>query len=256
MHSKIFNKHELPMQDLETIGVASRGQLLLNEEDFTALLSGRRTELRTLKNLEAENIKIAAMEAKLSLQRNPDGRVELLIHPVYRRPVTPDFLEEHEAQELENGEVQLLSKKIKDSSGRERDVLVEYDAETREFIISDTEQIVAPDMVNSEFLTAAQKEAYRRGKEVKLAEGTTFQYSGKDPQGIRANRLMLVASILIDGGMSYALFKGLQGLPGKPRDEQQARQQSPGLRSAYQDMSDQQQGHQVASQNEAGRSFS
>src|SRR6201996_2570980 len=149
MKVKTFLEHELPMADLETIGLASRGQLLLNEEDLGALLSGRRTEMQHLKNLEAENIKIAAIDAQISLRRNEQGKVDLLIHPIYKRPVTPDFLEPNEAHELETGEVQMLWKKIKEGKGKEKELLVEYDAETREFIVSDTEKIIAPDMVNS-----------------------------------------------------------------------------------------------------------
>jgi len=241
MKVKTFLEHELPMADLETIGLASRGQLLLNEEDLGALLSGRRTEMQHLKNLEAENIKIAAIDAKISLRRNEQSKVDLLIHPIYKRPVTPDFLDPNEAHELENGEVQMLWKKIKDGKGKEKELLVEYDAETREFIVSDTEKIIAPDMVNSEFLTAAQKENYRKGKEVKIADGTTLQFSGKDVNGIRADRLMLIASIVADGGLSYVLYKGLRALYGKERDEAKAREESPGFRSALQDMQDQRQ---------------
>lgn len=239
MKLKTFQEYELPVVDLETIGLASRGQLLLNEQDLNALLSGRRTGMLHLKNLEAENIKIAAIDAKLSLHRDQTGKVDILIHPIYKRPVTPDFLDNNEAHELENGDVQLLWKKVKDGKGREKELLVEYDEETREFVISDSEQIIAPDMVNSEFLTAAQKENYRKGKEVKIADGTTFQYSGKDVNGMRADRLMLIASIVVDGGLSYLLYKGLQALSGKGRDEQEAKKESPGFLSALQDMEDQ-----------------
>ena len=240
MNTNKFKEHALPLKDLETIGLASRGQLLFNEDDLKALLSGRRTGMLNLKNLEAENIKIASIDAKLSVQQNQRGKLDLLIHPIYKKPVTPDFLDENEANELVRGDVQMLLKKSKDAKGRETEILVEYDSETHEFIISDTEKIQSPDMVNSEYLTAAQKEDYRKGREVKLADGTTFQYAGKDPQGIRADRLMLIASIVVDGGLSYLLFKGLKALAGKERDETQAQKQSPGFQSAFQDMQDEQ----------------
>jgi hypothetical protein len=240
MKMRSFQEHELPMNDLETIGLASRGQLLLNEDDLDALLSGRRTDMLHLKNLEAENIKISALDAKISLKRNAEGKLDLLIHPIYKKPVTPDFLDDNEALELEKGDVQMLWKKVKDGKGREKEFLVEYDAETREFIISDTEKITPPDMVNSEFLTAAQKENYKKGKEVTTADGTTFQYSGKDVHGIRSDKLMLIASIVIDGGLTYALYKGLHAIAGKERDEAKARQQSPGFKSAWNDMQEQQ----------------
>ena len=59
-----YNKQDLPMKELETIGLAEKGQLLLNVNDLKALLSGRRTGLLNLKNLEAENIMRKALDAK------------------------------------------------------------------------------------------------------------------------------------------------------------------------------------------------
>src|ERR1700753_3094329 len=112
MNVKYFKEHELPMQDLETMGLASRGQLLLNEDDLQALLCGRRTEMLTLKNLEAENIKIGSIDAKMSLERKPNGEVSIVIHPIYKRPVIPSFLDETEALELVKGDVQMLWKKV------------------------------------------------------------------------------------------------------------------------------------------------
>src|ERR1700761_5492045 len=94
----VYHKEsDLPLKDLESIGLAANGQLLINVNDLKALLSGRRTGLMHLENLEAENIKIKAIDAKLSLQPNEKGKTSLLIHPIYRKPVTPDFLDETEA---------------------------------------------------------------------------------------------------------------------------------------------------------------
>jgi hypothetical protein len=67
-------------------------------------------------------------------------------------------------------------------------------------------------MVNGETITAAQKENYRKGKEVQLADDTQFAYTAVDPQGIRANRIALIASILVDGGLTYVVYKGLNAL--------------------------------------------
>jgi hypothetical protein len=231
-----FKEQELPMQELETIGLASRGQLLLNVTDLKALLSGRRTELIHLENLETENIKVKSIDAKVSLRRNEQGKTELLIHPIYRKPATPDFLDVNEARQLEKGEVASLLKITKDAKGNKQKLLVEYDPETREFIVSDTEKILAPDMVNSEFLTPAQKEAYRKGKEVKLADGTILNYSGTDVNGIQSNRLALVASILVDGGLSYLLYQGLNAAFGQKHDAEAANFLSPGYHSAVEDM--------------------
>jgi hypothetical protein len=232
-----FKENELPIRELEIIGLASGGQLLLNEDDLKALLSGLRTNLLHLENLETESVKIKAIDAKMSLRRNPDGKTDLMIHPIYRKPATPDFLEDNEAHSLEKGDVASLLKVTADKKGNKKELLVEYDPETREFIVSDTEKIMVPDMVNSEYLTAAQKENYRKGKEVELADKTKFSYSAADRHGIRANKLALVASVLIDGGLSYMLYKGLNATFNKQHGEDAA-DLSPGYHSALQDLED------------------
>jgi len=234
-----FNESDLPLQELETIGLAVNGQLLLNANDLKALLSGRRTSLMNLKNLEAENIKIKSMDAKISLHKNEQGKTELFIHPIYKKPATPDFLDDFEAKQLEKGEMASFLKITKDAKGNEKEVLVEYDAETREFIVYDTEKINAPDMINGEYLTPAQKENYRKGKEVELPDHTKLNYSGTDVNGIRSNKLALIASILIDGGLSYMLYTGLHAMFGQKRDPDEAKKLSPGYYSAVSDMEDQ-----------------
>lgn len=239
MQRTVLNENELPMGMLETIGLAAGGQLLLSEDNLKALLSGQRTGLVELHNLEAENIKIESMNAKLSVRRNATGGTDLMIHPVYREPLTPAFLDDYEAKQLEKGELPSLLKISKDSKGNTKEILVEYDKDTREFIISDTEKILAPDMVNGEFLTAAQKENYRKGKEVKLPDGARFSYTATDSHGIRSNKLALIASILVDGGLSYIVFRGLNALFNQKRDEKEAAKLSPAYNNAVKDMEEQ-----------------
>jgi len=244
-----FSEKDLPVRDLETLGLAAGGQLLLNVDDLKALLSGRRTGLLELHDLEAENIKIRSINAKISLRTDETGKVDLVIHPVYRKAAKPGFLDDSEAAKLQNGETASLLKITVDDKGNKKELLVEFDADTREFIVSDTDRIMAPDMVNNEFLTPAQKENYRKGKEVELAEGTAFHYSATDEHGIRANKIALVASILIDGGMSYMLYKGLNALFNKERDEQAAGKLSPGYYNGVNDMENQ----RTFAQGRAGR---
>lgn len=235
-----FYDDELPIKDLETIGLAAGGQLLLNVNDLKALLSGRRTALLELHDLEAENIRIKSINAKISLKPNEKGKLDLLIHPIYRKTTTPDFLNETEARQLRKGEVASLLKIIPGNHGNKKEMLVEYDPETKEYIVSDTEKILAPDMVNNEFLTPAQKENYRKGKEVELPDGTRFSYSGTDYHGIRSNKLALVASIVIDGGLSYMMYKGLNALFNQKREEKNAGKLSPGYYQALKDIENQQ----------------
>jgi hypothetical protein len=236
-----FNEKQLPVSELERIGLAAGSQLLLNVDDMKALMSGRRTGLLHLENLEGDNVRIKEIDAKISLQRDAEGKVALLIHPIYRKPQTPDFLEDFEAAELEKGEKASLLKTTTDGKGNKKEVLVEYDRETREFIVSDTELILAPDIVNGEFLTPAQKENYRKGKEVELPDRTVLSYSATDRHGIRSNKIALVASVLIDGGLTFMLYKGLNALFNKKQDPNEAGQLSPGYFNALKDMENQRQ---------------
>ncbi|UOE47813.1 DUF3945 domain-containing protein [Mucilaginibacter sp. SMC90] len=231
-----FKESELPMKDLEILGLAVDGQLRLKPDDLRSLLSGRRTSMLQLQNLRAENIKIKAMDAKISLTTGKDGSTDLLIHPVYRKPATPDFLDDHEAELLEKGEVANLQKLVTDNKGNKQELLVEYDPETHEFIVSDSEKILAPDMVNGEFLTPAQKEKYRKGKEVEVADHTKFSYSAVDAKGIRSDKVALIASVLIDGGLSYVAYKGLNALFNQKRDPAEAEKLSPGYHKVVADM--------------------
>ncbi|MDB5135432.1 MAG: hypothetical protein JWP37_2035 [Mucilaginibacter sp.] len=233
-----YKESDLPLKELETMGLASDGQLLINVNDLKALLSGRRTGLMHLENLEAENIKIKAIDAKISLQTNAKGKTDLLIHPIYRKPATPDFLDETEAAQLEKGEIENLLRVTTDNKGNKKEILVEYDQETREFIVSDTAKIMAPDMINGEYLTPAQIERYRKGKEITLADGTKLNYSGTDVNGVRSNKIALVASILVDGGLSFMVYQGLNAMFGTKHDPKEAEKLSPGYYNALQDMED------------------
>jgi hypothetical protein len=220
MIRQIYNRQELPMTDLERIGLAKNGRLSLDEDDLNALLSGRRTDMLRLENLQADGIHIPVLDAKLSLRLNAAGDLELLVHPIYKEIEPPYFLTAEEAQQLEKGEQVNIDKVIVDKEGNAKEVLVEFDRETNEFIITDTEKILAPEEINGLPLTPEQKERYRKGREVETADGTTIQYAAKEKQGIRSDRLALIASVLIDGGVSYLLFKGLNALFNKPQKKE------------------------------------
>jgi hypothetical protein len=236
MTDQLFDEQVLPMEDLEKIGLAKNGRLILAEEDLKALLSGRRTDMLRLENLSSEGIHILAMDAKLSLTQNSGGNLDLLIHPVYRKAEYPNSLTDSEAEALEKGELTNIKKVLSTTEGKETDILIEFDKDTNEFIVTDTEKILVPDFVNNEKLTLEQKERYRKGKEVELKDGTKFQYSGTNRQGISSNKLALVASLLIDGGISYLLFKGLNALYGEKKEDESRKHYGKGYHQALKDM--------------------
>jgi len=154
------------------------------------------------------------LDAKLSLQRNERGGLDLLIHPVYREMMTPAYVTDEEAEKLSTGELSALDKVV-EVNGIKKEVVIEFDQDTQEFVITDTERILAPDLVNNEKLTPEQKQRFKKGKEVELQDGTKFRFSATASEGMRSNRLHLIASLIVDGGLSYVLYKGLKAMSKK-----------------------------------------
>jgi len=229
------------MEALQKAGLVHDGVLILDQDDLKSLLSGRRTDMLRLEKLEFDGMVIDALDAKLSLQRNESGSLDLLFHPINKEPKASKYLTRTEADMLARGDAVNLQKTVVDDQGRKKEVLIEFDNETNEFIVTDTEKILAPDSINDIPLTPEQKERYRKGKEVEIGDGTTVQYSGTEKQGVRSNKLAFIASVLIDGGLSFLLYKGLNALFNKPRDQRKAGKMSDGYFKAWDKMEQQEQ---------------
>lgn len=93
---------------------------------------------------------------------------------------------------------------------KEKSVLFEYDKETKSYVGKDTENIKLPKEVNGMRLSKDQKKRYKEGQEVILEDGTKIQAS--PIKGMRFNRTILIASVLLDGGMTYFLLKATHKL--------------------------------------------
>jgi hypothetical protein len=240
MNLKIFDEADVPLGDLAAIGLVKNDRLILDRPDMDALLSGRRTDMLRLENLGHAGMKIASLNAKLSLKSGPEGRPELLLHPVYLRSVRPDYLTDTESESLEKGEEVSIEKNIIDHNGQRKRVLIEFDRETNQFLETDEDKLRAPDEINGIPLPPEQKQKFRRGEQVEVEDGTKLQYTATNRDGIRANRIGLIASVLLDGGISYLLFHGLRTLRNYSSDFQEIP-----LGDAYMDtlskMQDQQQ---------------
>jgi hypothetical protein len=219
MNPVLFDEAELPLEDLAAVGLAAGDRILLSESDMTALLSGRRTGLMTLQDLEYGDLRIASLNAKLSLVSGPDGKPELLVHPTYLRSIPPTYLNDNEIEALETGEDTMLEKEIVDGNGQRRRVLVEFDRETRQFLETDEDKLQAPEEVNGQPLTAEQKARFKRGEEVEVPDGTKLKYTARNREGLRANRIALVVSLMLDCGITYLVIKGIQALAKESETE-------------------------------------
>jgi len=210
------------MKDLQKIGLAENGELKIDTDDLIALLSGRRTQMLRLENLFSDGLHIPQLDAKLSVKPNREGELDLLVHPIYKQAQPLPYLTDTQAEKLEKGEVPNIEKMIFDDEGNARDVLIEFDRETNEFIVTDEARILVPDRINGEYLSLDQKERYRKGKEVELEDGTKVQFAATEKQGARSNKIAFVASVLIDGGLSFALYHGLNYLFGEKKHDKDA----------------------------------
>lgn len=104
----------------------------------------------------------------------------------------------------------------------ERMALYEFDHQTNSTVRTDDRQYLLPDQINGVDLSPREKERLRKGEDVELKDGSRLQVSPASEAGFRSNRRLLLASIIIDGGISYAIYKGVNALieNGKKVDQQ------------------------------------
>lgn len=230
---------ELPLDELESLGLLSGGRILLSEDDVEALLAGRRTGMIQLNDLHTDAYRIDQLDAKLSVTKDQEGKLFLKVHPIYKAPQPSPLLKEAEADSLIQGKINRI---LKITPQPEEDPLVhiiEYDPETREFISYQPKDILVPEMVNFEPLNTKQKEEFRNGEIVKLQDGTQLQYRAGEPKGITSDRAALILSVLIDGGISYLLLRTIRNIIGNKAKQQD--HQTPGFLAAEAEMQARQQ---------------
>lgn len=229
-----FRESDLPIGDLRKLGLMKNGKPNLSDEDIEALLSGNRTDLVTLQDLHGDGIHIQKMDAKLSLQRDANGHMSLQLHPIYRDIKKHPMLLEAEADQLEQGKLTHVLKTYQSGDGKKKTWVIEYDPETREFISSDPQKVRVPAKINGEKLSELQKEQYRNGEVVQLSDGTRLQRRASSRSGVTSNREALMYSLILDGGISYMLLRGLRNLFGSKNAQKDA--YTEGYQRALQDM--------------------
>ena len=304
-----FKLEEIPVKDLQALGLHDGSKLLLDEKNKEALLRGSLTSFIHLQNLKIEGAENTALDAKLSLRRKADGSAGLFVHPIYREKIAHSALSPEEDKafsvggtfarkeaafgkitsfgdapyqfddknapsfhiELEkrNGEKTLVwgtdLKRALQESGRqvgdeiqlflrgrekvqvqvpirdeqenvigskwepkdrlkleigdfvennkhERTIIYEFDRETNSFVSVDADQLNVPQEINGVPLSASQKKRFREGEETTIGDGIKIQASPVSEASLRANRNMFVASLLLDGGLSYVLIRAAEAL--------------------------------------------
>lgn len=97
--------------------------------------------------------------------------------------------------------------------------LFEFDKETKSMVAIDQKQILVPDKINDKDLNEEQKEQLKKGKKVELEDGATLQASPVSSKGFNTNKIGMIASVALDGGISYLIIKAADALSKKIKDQ-------------------------------------
>ncbi|ARS41957.1 hypothetical protein CA265_20780 [Sphingobacteriaceae bacterium GW460-11-11-14-LB5] len=209
----LFEPHQLPISEFQRLGLVFENHIQLDPVDLNALLLGRRTGLITLRNLEANGLKLEKIDLKLSLETNREGKLSLSLHPIFRSPQQHPLLQGYDADPLMDGTAANIHKVYNKNSRQEYEAVIEYDPQTRSFIAYDPLQVAAPIAINGITLTEPQDYQFRRGLLVDLGDGTKFQHRASEPLGIVANRSELILTFEDPGPFQHVYMHGIRNIP-------------------------------------------
>lgn len=209
----LFEQHQLPISEFQRLGLVAENHIQLDPVDLNALLLGRRTGLITVRNLEANGIKLEKIDLKLSLEADRDGKLSLALHPIFRSPQQHPLLQGYDADPLMDGTLSNIHKVYAGKGQQDYEAVIEYDPQTRTFIAYDPLQVLAPIAINGITLTEPQEYQFRRGQLVDLGDGTKFQHRASVPLGIVANRSELILTFEDPGPFQHIYMHGIQNIP-------------------------------------------
>ncbi len=108
---------------------------------------------------------------------------------------------------------------------QEKTVIYEFDQETKSFVSLPEDYVQKMEEINGMPLSEDQKKKFKEGKEVEMQDGTTVQVSPASKDHIRTDKRMLIFSVLMDGGLSFMLYKGLRAIEKRNEKKQQRENQ-------------------------------
>src|SRR6185312_11801478 len=172
-----FSIEELPEKQLELIGLTKKDILAMPPRTYNALLSGNRTSLIRFNKLKIPGLEGGSLDAKLSLERKPDGSAAIRFHPINQTPKNTFNLTKDEIESLKNGS-NFIEKKLPNG----KDHLVGLDKQTNEFVAIAKDSIEAPKKINGIELTEVQIKDFKEGKDIKVG-GQKFRLNPNDELG-------------------------------------------------------------------------
>jgi hypothetical protein len=178
-----FSPEELPYSQFKKLGMDKETVLNLPKSDLQKLLRGDKTDIMDLKL--NDNFRIPS-EVKLSLIRESDNTVKLLVHP-YRKEILNEFsLDKEQMEKLKNGGI--VEGMIKAKNGELKPHIFQLDKELNEIMKVTKDSIRIPDKINDVKLSNEQKEQIASGKSVSIEgkNGTSkVELNLNDSKGIR-----------------------------------------------------------------------
>lgn len=161
-----YEAKDLPYNQFERIGMNKREVLAMPSEDLTALLTGRTTNLQTVqfKDQDAEQ----SMQVKLSIQRFPDGSLNLMVHPIRKEIQNDDKLSEQQLAKLKQGETVIAPKTS--MNGDKELHLYQLDHETNEIVKTRLNSISVPKYMMDIELSPQDRSNLLQGKTIDLED--------------------------------------------------------------------------------------
>ena len=158
-----FTIEEFPSAKLEAYGVSKKEQnAAFGYTEMQKLLDGQKTDIIRL-SLQREGVRLD-VDARFSLQRNPDNTVSLMMHKVGEEYNKELNFVKSDIERLKKGEI------IK-SSHQNEPILSQLDEKTQRILQIQQSKLIVPDVINDIHLGLDQKAALREGKAIELQKG-------------------------------------------------------------------------------------
>jgi hypothetical protein len=169
---KNINISELPYDDFEKFGLRKNDILNLPTRTLNALLSGNKTELLRLNSVKIEGLKEPIqLDGKINLVKDEQtGFVSINFTPVKKIVENKFDLTQIETDKLLKNETGFVEKEMKDKAGNLIPMLISHDKMTNEFTAIRKDTIEAPLAINDILLTDKQKQDFKNGKPIKVAD--------------------------------------------------------------------------------------
>ena len=161
-----YEAKDLPYNQFEKIGMSKREVLAMPSEDLKALLTGRTTNLQTIKFKNQENEHVA--QVKLSVERFQDGSLNLMVHPIRKKIQNDDKLNQQQLEKLKQGETVIAPKTS--MNGEKELHLFQLDKETKEIVKTRLNSISVPRYLMEIELSPKDRSNLLQGKTIDLED--------------------------------------------------------------------------------------